>query len=143
MSSSSSSSSSSGASGYSITLRRLVSNTEDTNVTWSYRMRVNVISATGLNPEVFVWQRRYSGDDEFQTVAKPTDLEELVNDAPDPTVGNTTPLFLLDYVDLLFNTMTDLTSAWDEIVRQVTKLLTSLEALDNIEEESTITLTPS
>jgi hypothetical protein len=76
-------------------------------ITTGYRIRLEVIAATGLPLEVFVWQRKpilteqFGYRDEFSCPASVADLEEYPPDDPDPAPG-APPFFRRSFTDLIF-----------------------------------------
>jgi spore coat polysaccharide biosynthesis protein SpsF (cytidylyltransferase family) len=114
-----------------ITLNR-ESSTYDKQIA-SYRMRVTVTSADGINPKVFVNQRlrdaqKQTFDDVFVAVATPTQLEDFAPDAP----NEGTSFFRTSTIDVISRNADYLENVFDDILWNVQKLVTDIDALQTL-----------
>lgn len=101
----------------------------------AHALRVEVTSATGVTPKVFVFRAGAGGKaDEFMCVASPLDIEEYPEDAADPEAG--APYYRVASVDLLFRSTVDLDETKALIADQLTTLVQALSAGDMTEEET-------
>ena len=116
-----------------ITIRKAVAPFEPTPVQ-SYDMVLEVLSATGMPREIFVFQRGiappYAGaeppTDPFVCIADPVDLEDFPPDAPNMEAWN--PFYRTDKVTLRFRSVADLEETWEYIQQDVTGLVDCLNA---------------
>lgn len=135
------SSSSSASITRSITLRRREIAEYVEGRTQGYRVRFDVIEAVYVDANVFVYQHIPGATvgaviNEFSNVASPTDLEEYPVDEPVP--GGR--FFRLSYVDLVFRNLDLLTQSAEDLVSDISTLVTSLDQIDALIEH-TVTLT--
>lgn len=114
----------------SITVRRNVPNFEDIPVQ-SYDMIIEVLDATDMPKEIFVFQKgimpaREGAErtDGFTSVADPVDLEELPVEVPDPVDMN--PYYRSDKVQLRFRSVVDLEETWGYIRQDIQGLVLAL-----------------
>ena len=115
----------------SITLRRAVAPFEIMPVQ-SYDMVIEVLSATGMPKEIFVFQRGiappYTGaeppTDYFVSVADPVDLQDYPPMAPDIAAWD--PFYRMDQATLSFRSMEDLEETWESIQQDITGLVNCL-----------------
>lgn len=108
--------------------------------TQGYRVRVDVVEANLMDPEIFVYQRfsdTTPATDEFSNVASPADLEEYPTNTP-ATGGQ---FFRLSYVDLVYRNMDLLQQSLTDLQNDVRSLVESLGILDVFGEPQTITIT--
>lgn len=114
------------------------SRSEERNKYFSYDLKIEVIEATDMPEEIFVFQRRTSpplqagGDatDTFVCIADPVDLQEFPPTQPD--LENEMPYFRLSEVLLRFRSMLELEEVQTLIDQDVTLLVDSLKAAENL-----------
>jgi len=111
------------------------------------RLRIVVEEAEDITKNIFVHERytimKTSGlvqENRFVAVAKPGDLTIYPVGSP-AAVSSTPPYFRLDCVDLVFNSPEILEETMSDIVAEVTKLVRSMEVLDQLEEQAAIVIT--
>lgn len=117
----------------SITIRKAVAPFEYMPVQ-SYDMVLEVIIASGMPKEIFVFQHGiappYAGGepptDYFVSIADPVDLEDFPADAPNMEAWN--PFYRTDKVTLRFRSTVDLEETWEFIKQDVQGLVDRLNA---------------
>jgi len=116
-----------------IEIRRSIPTPEAGVIRQCYDMRVEVLNATDMPTEIFVFQRGVaparSGQvteptDAFKSVADPVDLEEYPPDAPD--LQNEIPFYRLSEVTLRFRSQIELEETWGYIAEDIQGLVTAL-----------------
>ena len=98
----------------------------------AYTLRVVVTSASGLDREVFMFQRgaavpptsAESIIDNFVCICDPVDMEEIPVGAPDPL--NEMPYYRLNEVTLSFRSVTELLATKDDIATDLTDLVRAI-----------------
>ena len=105
---------------------------------FSYDLKVEVIEATDMPEEIFVFQERTSppleaGSDPTNTfvcIADPVDLQEFPPTAPNP--AEEMPYFRVKEVTLRFRSMLDLQETQGLIDQDIELLVTSLKAAETL-----------
>lgn len=109
--------------------------------TQGFRFKVEVVEAVGVDPNIFVYQRKpiisgTSHEDVFTNVASPADLEEYaVGDVACPTE----PFFRLDCIDLVFRNITLAEDAWAAILQDVDQLIETLGFMNDLSSMEEVT----
>ena len=101
---------------------------------FSYDLKVEVLAATDMPEEIFIFQRcvepaesvNTQPTDQFVCLADPVDLQEVPVNVPDP--ANEMPYYRTKEVLLRFRDMTTLTETKDLIAQDVQLLVDSLKA---------------
>lgn len=132
-----SSSSSSGPVSYGVRLRKREISEYVEGRTEGYRLRLDVIEAIGIPPEIFVYQRKRGllpnerDRDEFSNVASPADLEEYPADEPEPTRS----FFRLKSIDVVFRNLDLLRTSLNDVRQDICSLIESLCQMETSAEE--------
>lgn len=123
-----------------ITLNR-ESSTFDKQIA-SYRMRVTVTDADGINSKIFVNQRlrdaqKQTFDDIFVAVATMAQLEDFAADAP----NEGTSYFRTSIIDVISRNADYLDDVFDDIIHNVQKLVADADALAVLTDNGTYEIT--
>ena len=133
-----SSSSSSSTPARSITLRRSSPSEYILGRTQGYLFTLEVIEAVGLDPEIFVFQRKPAtgggSRDEFSNIASSADLEEYPADEPE-TGG---VFYRLATVELVFRNLDLGEQSMTDIERDINGLIESLNQMDTLVEATVV-----
>lgn len=127
-----STSSSSGALKRSITLKQSTIAAYVEGRTQGYRIRLDIIEAQLVAPEIFVYQRieepesEVSYRDVFSNVASPADIATYQVGAP--ATGQ--QFYRLSYVDLVFRSIDLLQQSLEDLQQDVAELISTLDAMD-------------
>ena len=145
MSSGSSPSSSQASSdGHGIRLRKQVQTKYVINNVDGFRMKIDAYDANNMSGAIFRYLRTpfsaASGTytDEFDGICSPSDLEEFPEGAPVPS--SNPAWFRKDSVDLVFRSQTTANETWDKIVSDVDILVKTLDTMDVIAPEITVSI---
>ena len=117
-----------------------VSENVDAEPSLTYRLRIAVFAYNNIDPNIFVMETvpdsagRNPDQSRFVTVATPAYLAELPLN--EPREGEA--YFRTTEVDLYYRTVLKLETARDAILRRITLLLNSIEALTSMREAMTI-----
>ena len=104
-----------------------------------YGLGVKVLSAAGMSPKIFVWQRTVTSStdeqsaeypDKFTHIASPTDLEQIPEDCAEPTVDS--PYYRTDNITLLFRDMDELSETRALIDSDIAGLVLALREAQNL-----------
>jgi hypothetical protein len=100
-----------------------------------YRIRVVVTEAIGVNPNIFVFQRRPltvadTYDDRFENIASPADLEEYPVGAP---ADLNRPFYRLSEIDLVFRSVSNVEEAWNILLAEVADLIYTLDQMEALQ----------
>ena len=114
------------------------SRTEQTENLYGYDLKLEVLEATDMPEEIFVFQRRTSPPleagqdptDTFVCIADPVDLQEYPPTAPD--LENEMPYFRVKEVLLRFRSMITLEETRDLIDEDIQLLVNSLKAVETV-----------
>lgn len=107
----------------------------------SYRCRLEVVSAEGTTNKIFVKRRVVStsdltAGDSFSAVASPTELEDYPEDAP----RSGSYYFRDSTVDIVVSNADYLDEVVNAILMDIGKLADDLNALNNLNKQTTITI---
>jgi hypothetical protein len=143
-SASSTSSSQSQPDGHGIRLKKYVQTKYVINNVDGFRMKIDAYDANNMSNAIFRYIRgpfsastgTYS--DEFDGVCSPSDLEEFPEGSPTP--GANPAWFRKGSVDLVFRSQTTANETWDKIVSDVKILVNTLDIMDVIQPETTVSI---
>ena len=119
----------------SISIKVRYSRQEKVDAVQAYILKVEVLEATDMTKNIFVFQRRVKSvmdseanalGDMFVSIASPVSIEEFPEDIADP--ANDMPYYRLAAVTLLFRSMAELEETKDLIDLDIQKLVDSLKA---------------
>jgi hypothetical protein len=121
-----------------ISIKVQYSRSEPTEHLFSYDLKIEVLEATDMPEEIFVFERRTSpplqtgGDptDKFVCIADPVDLQEFPPNAP--ALDDEMPYFRVTEVTLRFRSMVTLEETKDLIDEDIQLLVNSLKAAENV-----------
>lgn len=109
----------------------------------SYKVLLEVSTATGISPYVFVLQRQRTvsdptkTDDVFAAICTPEQLESLPQDAPDADSS----YFRARSVTLVSRTLENLNDVIQSILGEINKLCLDYELMINLNDAATYTIT--
>ena len=130
--------------GHGIRLKKYVQTKYVINNVDGYRMVVEAYDSNNMSNAIFRYIRgpfsaatgTYS--DEFDGVCSPSDLEEFPENSPTP---NSNPAwFRKGSIDLVFRSQTTANDTWDKIVSDVEILVKTLDIMDVIQPEITVSI---
>lgn len=130
--------------GHGIRLKKYVQTKYVVNNVDGFRMKIDAYDANNMSASIFRYLRApfsaatgtYS--DEFDGVCSPSDLEEFPDGSPTP--GANPAWFRKDTVDLVFRSQTTANETWDKIVSDVKILVNTLDIMDVIQPETTVSI---
>ena len=130
--------------GHGVRLKKYVQTKYVINNVDGFRMKIEAYDANNMSAAVFRYLRgpfsastgTYS--DEFDGVCSPSDLEEFPENSPTP--GANPAWFRKDSVDLVFRSQTTANETWDKIVSDVKILVNTLDIMDVIQPETTVSI---
>ena len=144
--SSSSSSSSSCGDEISVTITPYFQKEYDLGTHKGFRLRIEVNSACGIDEEIFRYYQKplnLQGELEsvFSGVCSWPDLEELPVSEPE---SDTNPAgFRLSYIDIVVDSESIATAVWELIQTQVTELVQTVKAGQELEATDSVTISSS
>lgn len=110
----------------------------------SYRMRITITEADGINPKVFVNQRlrdttKQTFEDVFVAVATPVQLEDFGEDAP--LEGSS--YFRTSIIDVMSRNADYLEEVADDIIWNIQKLISDVDSLQSFVTSGIFTINAS
>lgn len=125
-----------------IRLKRFVQERFVINNVDGYRMKIVAYDGNHMTNSIFRYiqgpfsQATGAYYQEFDGVCSPADIEEFPVDSP---AANANPAwFRKDYIDLVFRSNVTAEEAWDRIVSDVSKLVSTLDIMDNMVQEKIV-----
>lgn len=130
--------------GHGIRLKKYVQTKYVVNNVDGFRMKIDAYDANNMSAAIFRYLRApfsaatgtYS--DEFDGVCSPSDMEEFPENSP--TANSNPAWFRKDSVDLVFRSQTTANETWDKIVSDVNVLVNTLDIMDIIQPEITVSI---